>query len=77
MFSKAMTFFSCTALKCVSINNQEGKIRSDILNISKNEPSFYCYFINLNECSGSCNNINHPYADLSVHVVVEDKNISI
>ena len=26
-FFKAMTFFSCNALKCVSMNNQECKIR--------------------------------------------------
>ena len=36
MFFKAMAFFSCNALKCVSINNQEGKIRSNIFNINNN-----------------------------------------
>ena len=72
-----MTFFSCNALKCVSINNQKGKVRSDILSIINNGPWFYSDCILLNECSGSCNNNNNPYSKLSVHVVVEGKNISI
>ena len=52
--------FSCIALKCVSMNNRECKIRPKI-NINSNEPSFYPYSILVNKCSGSCNNINDPY----------------
>ena len=41
MFSfTTMMFFSCSALKYVSMTNQECKVRS-ILNINSNEPSFY------------------------------------
>ena len=32
-------------LKSVSVNNQECKRRSEIININSNEPSFYPYFI--------------------------------
>ena len=53
-----MTFLSCNALKYVSMNNQECKIRPEIININSNEPSFYPYSILTNKCSGSCNNIN-------------------
>ena len=70
-----MTFFSCNALKCVSINNQECKVRSEILNINSNEPSFIPYSILANKCSGSCNNINDSYAKLCVSDVVKDINI--
>ena len=38
IFFTAMTFFSCNVLKCVSINNQECKIRPEIMNINSNEP---------------------------------------
>ena len=31
IFFTAMTFFSCNALKCVSTNNQECKVRPEIL----------------------------------------------
>ena len=41
----AMTFFSCNALKCVLMNNQESKIRSAIISINSNEPTFYLYNI--------------------------------
>ena len=38
-----MTFFSCNVLKCVSMNNQECKVRAEMLNTNSNEPSFYPY----------------------------------
>ena len=52
-FSIAMTFFSCNVLngallKCVSMINQECKIRSEIININTNEPLFYSDSINMN-----------------------------
>ena len=62
----AMRFFSYNALKYVSMNNQEHKIRSEIIDINRNEPTFYHYIIEVNKCSGSCNNINDPYSKLCV-----------
>ena len=38
IFFLEMTFFSCNALKCVSMNNQECKIRPKIININSMEP---------------------------------------
>ena len=58
-------------LKWVSLNNQECKIRPKIINYNSNEPSFYPYSIEINKCSGSCNNINDPYAKLCVPDVVK------
>ena len=61
MFVKAMTIFRCnvlnvTPLKCVSMNNQECKIRTKIIDINNNK--FYSYSIEINKCGGNCNNIN-------------------
>ena len=39
VFVAAMSFFSCNALKCVSVNNQECKVKPEIININCNEPS--------------------------------------
>ena len=72
-----MTFFSCNALKCVSMNNQECKIRPEIINVNSNEPSFYPYSILTNKCSGSCNNINDLSAKLCVPDVIKDFNIKV
>ena len=83
-FFATMTFFSCNALKCVSVNNQniiiirtERKIRTQILNINSDNPLFYPYSIQANKCSGSCNNISDPYANLCVPNVVKNINVKV
>ena len=67
-----MLFISCNALNCILTNNQECKIRPEIININSNDPLFYPYSILANKCSGSCNNINNPYAKLCVLGVVKN-----
>ena len=65
----AMLFFSS--------NNQECKIRTEILSINSNKPLFYLYSVKISKCRGSCNNINHPYAKLYVPDVVKNMNIKV
>ena len=50
-----------TLLSCISMNNQAGKIRPEIINVNSNEPVFYPFIIKTSKCSGSSNNINDPY----------------
>ena len=59
------------------MNNQERKVRPTIMNFESDEPSFYPYSILINKCSGSCHNINDPYAKLCVPDVVKDINIKV
>ena len=66
---------SVNPLKCVSMNNQECKVRPKIINITSNEPLFYPYSVKVSKCSDSCNNINDPYAKLCVPDVVRNINI--
>ena len=71
MFFTAMTFFSCkvlniNSLECVSMNNQECKIRSEIISVNTNDPMLYPYSTDINKCKGGCNTINDPYAKLCV-----------
>ena len=77
MFFTAMTVLSCNALKYVSMNNQEYKIRSETININSNELSFYRYSILVNKCSGSCNNINDPFEKLCISDVAKNINIKV
>ena len=66
MFVATMSFLSYNTLnvmplntiplKCVARNNQECRIRPEIININSNEPIFYPYSITVNKCSGSCDN---------------------
>ena len=57
------------------MNNQECKVRPEILSINSNEPSFYRYRILINKSSGSCNVINDPHAKLCVPDVAKNMNI--
>ena len=73
----AMTFFTCSALKCVSMSNQECKIRPEAININSNEPLLYPYSVLVNKCRGSCNDINNPYAKLCVPDVAKTMNVKV
>ena len=57
------------------MNNQECKIRPEIININSNEPLFYLYSVKISKFSGSCNNVNNPYAKLCVPDIVKNTNI--
>ena len=64
-------------LKCASMNNQEWKIKTTIIDINNNETLFYLYSIKINKWSGNFNNINDPYATLCVPNVDKKINISV
>ena len=66
-------FLSINSLECISMNNQECKARPKMIDINNNEPVFCPYSIRVNKCSGSCNNINNPYAKLCIPDVVKKK----
>ena len=53
---------STTPLSCILLNNQACKVRQEIINVNSNKPVFYPFSIKTSKCSGSCNNINDPYA---------------
>ena len=58
------------------MNNQECKVRSEIINVNTNEPVFYPFSIKVSKRSGSCN-INDPYAKLCVPDVVKNINVKV
>ena len=66
-----------TPLRCISMNNQECKIRPEIINVNSDEPVFYPFSIKANKCGGSCNNINDPYAKMCVPDVVKNLNVKV
>ena len=65
-----MMFFgslsNANSLECISIKNEECKVRPEIVNINSNDPILYPFSIKINKCSGNCNNINDPYARICV-----------
>ena len=82
IFFTRTIFCSCNVLnvnllKCLSMNNQECKIRTKIIDINNNEPTFYPFSINVNKCSGSCDNINDPYRNYAFLMLLKYKCQSI
>ena len=59
------------------MKNRECKVRPKIININSNEPVFYPFSIKTSKCSGSCNNINDPYAKICVPNVMKDLNVKV
>ena len=75
-------FFGCNlskvkSLKFISLSNQERKIRPEVINVNSDEPSFYPYSVKINKCSGSCSNINNPYAKICIPDVVKNINLKV
>ena len=68
---------STNQLSCISMNNQECKVRPEIINVNSDEPVFYPFSIKTSKCSGSCNNINDPYAKMCVPDVVKNLNVKV
>ena len=75
-------FFGCNlsnvnSLKCISINNQECKVKPEIVNVNSDETVFLSFSIKTSKWSGSCNNINDPYVKLCVPDVVKNINLKV
>ena len=59
------------------MNNQECKVRPEIININSNEPLFYPYCFKIRKYRGSWNNIKDPYAKLCVPDVSKNMNVKV
>ena len=59
------------------MNNQECKVRPEIINVNVNEPVFYPLILLTTKCSNSCNNINDPYAKMCVPDVLKNLNVKV
>ena len=58
------------------MKNQECKRRPQVVNVNSN-PIFYPFSIKTSKCSGSCDNINNPYAKICVPDSIKDLNVKV
>ena len=58
-------------LSSISMTNQECRVRPKNVNINSDEPVFYPFSIKTSKCSGSCYNINDPFAKVCVLDVIK------
>ena len=68
---------SVNSLECISMKNQECKVRPEIVDVNSNNPIFYPFSIKVNKCNGNCNYINDPYARICVPDTVKDLNVKV
>ena len=59
------------------MNNQTCKVGPETINVNSNEPAFYPFSIKTSKCSGSCKNINDPYAKICVPDAIKDLNVKV
>ena len=71
-FTNASSLLNAIPLSCISMKNQESKVRPEIVNINSNDPIFYPFSIKINKCSGKCNNISNPYARICIPDTVKN-----
>ena len=79
-FFTPMTFLNLlnvNSLECVSMNNQERKIKTKIIHLKTDEVIFYPYSIKINRCKGSCNTINDPNARICVSNQIKNIHLKV
>ena len=72
-----LTLTSVNLLSCISMNNQECKVRPQIANLNRDKPVFFPFSIKTSICISNYSNINNPYAKLCVPAVVKNFNVNI
>ena len=66
------SFTNANSLSCISMNNQEGQTKPQVVNVEGDKPVFFPFSIETSKYSGSCDNINYPYAKICVPDVVKN-----
>ena len=69
------TLICANIVSCISMNNQECKVRLQVNNVSEDDPVFLPFNIKTSKCSGSCNNINSQHAELCVPDTAKTLNV--
>ena len=70
-------FTNVSSLSCTLMKNQECKTRPQVVNVNNNNPIFYPFSIKISKFSGSCNNINDPYAKICIPDIIKNLNVKV
>ena len=71
------TLTSINLLSCILINNEECKVRPQIVDTDGDDSAFFPFSIKISKCSGSCDNINNQCTKLCVPDVVNNLNFKV
>ena len=72
----SVNLLNAVPLNCIWMSNQECRTRPKVV-INGDEPVFLPFSFETSKCSGSCNNINYPYAKICVPDVVKNLNVKV
>ena len=75
--ASSSTLTSINSLSCILMNNQECRVRPQIISVNSKEPVFSPFSIKTSKCIGSCNNINEPYPKLCVPYTAKNLNVKV
>ena len=64
-------------LSHISMNNQECRVKPQIVNVNSEESVFFPFSIKTSKCSDSCNSINNLYTNMCVPDVVKNVNVKV
>ena len=59
------------------MNNQECKVRAQIVKVNSNDPMFFPFSTKTGKCSDSCNNINELYVKSCVADVIKNLKVKV
>ena len=65
------------SLSFISMKNEECKTRPQVINVNGQKPVFFPFSIETSKCSGTCNNINYPYAKICVPDIIKNLNVKV
>ena len=68
---------NATPFKCISMNNQEYKVRTQIVYVNSDGSVFYPFSIKTSKCCGIRNNKNNPYVKTGVPDVMKNLNVRV
>ena len=68
---------SSISLSCISMNNQECKVRAQIVKVNSDDPMFFPFSTKTGKCSDSCNNINELYVKSCVADVIKNLKVKV
>ena len=71
------SFTSVNSLSCISMKNKKCKVRPQIVKVKSDDSVFFPFSIKTSKDSGSCNNINDPYAKNCVPDVIKNLNVKV
>ena len=74
-----MTLTSVNSLSFISMENQECKLRPQIVSVNSNEAVFFLFSTKTNKRSGSCscNNINDQHAKICIPDNIKNLDVKV